>query len=104
MLIFAVVINSGDCLSKNTLTNNGGTLGPTGITFGQGQGPSVNGVSPRSTYTITTAFTLNSLNGTGTAYVKLIDFGLGDRSPIRPTRGRGQHFLRACAFSCFHLG
>jgi hypothetical protein len=57
------------------LTNNGGTLGATGITFAQNDGPSISGLSATSTYTISMAFTLNSLTGTGgTQYVKLIDF------------------------------
>ena len=58
-----------------TLTNNGGTLGGSGITFGLNQGPSISGLGALSAYTIDMGFTLDSLNGPrGNGYVKLIDF------------------------------
>lgn len=58
-----------------TLTNNGGTLGPTGITFGLNDGPTVSGLGALSAYTIDVGFTSDSLNGPrGNNYVKLIDF------------------------------
>jgi len=54
------------------ITNNGGALGATGITFGANQGPTVTGFD-LSVYTIVTSFDLTSVNG----FRKLIDFKNG---------------------------
>jgi hypothetical protein len=58
-----------------TLTNDGGTLTGSGITFGLNQGPIISGLGALSAYTIDMTFTLDALNGPrGNGYVKLIDF------------------------------
>jgi hypothetical protein len=52
------------------LTNNGGSLGATGITFGAGQGPSIAGFSNTSIYSIEVAFYLDNLS----SFRRLLDF------------------------------
>lgn len=53
-----------------SLTNNGGTLGATGITFGANQGPTLGGFSNFGVYTIQMAFSFDAANG----YRKILDF------------------------------
>jgi Concanavalin A-like lectin/glucanases superfamily/PEP-CTERM motif len=53
-----------------TLTNNGGTLGATGITFGANQGPTISGFSNPVAYTIELAFSFSNIGG----YRKILDF------------------------------
>lgn len=53
-----------------TLTNNGGVLGATGISFAANNGPTVTGLSALPNYTIDIGFTLDTVSG----YRKLIDF------------------------------
>lgn len=53
-----------------TLTNNGGTLGATGIAFAFNGGPTVSGIGALANYTIDIGFTLEAVSG----YRKLIDF------------------------------
>ena len=64
------------------LTNNGGVLGASGITFGINQGPTVSGLSALSAYTIDMSFSIDSLNGPrNNGYVKLIDFSNLSQDP-----------------------
>jgi hypothetical protein len=53
-----------------TLTNNGGTLGATGISFAANQGPTISGFSNPMAYSVEMAFSLINVNG----YRKLLDF------------------------------
>ena len=53
----------------------GGTVGPAGYTFAEGQGLSLTGALPASVYSLEMAFRLDAVNG----YRKLVDFrGLAD--------------------------
>ena len=62
--------------SGTVLTNNGGVLGDTGITFSANAGPTLAGLGALAAYTIDIGFTLDRLTGAGgTNFVKLIDFG-----------------------------
>ena len=54
------------------ITNNGATLGPSGLTFGANQGPTATGLDV-SVYTIVTSFDLDTVDG----YRKLVDFKVG---------------------------
>lgn len=53
-----------------TLTNNGGTLGATGITFAANQGPTISGFSSPSTYSVETAFRFDVTSG----YRRIMNF------------------------------
>ena len=53
-----------------TLTNNGGTLGANGITFGANQGPTISGFTSPSAYSVEVAFSFDNLSG----YRKILDF------------------------------
>ena len=53
-----------------TLSNNGATLGVSGLTFGANQGPTISGLGILSVYTLETQFSFDSVSG----YRKIADF------------------------------
>lgn len=59
-----------DSLGGADLTNNGGTLGANGISFGANQGPSLGGFSNASVYSVVIGFSFDALDG----YRKILDF------------------------------
>ena len=59
-----------DALGGPAITNNGGTLGGSGITFSNNQGPSLGGFSNTAVYSIAIEFSFDNLGG----YRKIIDF------------------------------
>lgn len=59
-----------DSLGGPDITNNGGTLGANGITFGINQGPSLGGFNNAESFSIVMGFSFNSLTG----YRKILDF------------------------------
>ena len=59
-----------DSLGGASLVNNGATLGGTGLTFSNNQGPTLNGFSNTGVYSIVMEFSFDSLGG----YQKIVDF------------------------------
>lgn len=59
-----------DDLGGPNMTNNGGTLGAAGITFGMNQGPSLSSALNPTTYSVEMHFQLDSFSG----WRKLLDF------------------------------
>lgn len=59
-----------DSLGGPSLVNNGATLGATGLTFSNNQGPTLNGFSNSGVYSIVVEFSFDSLGG----YQKIVDF------------------------------
>lgn len=59
-----------DSLGGADLTNNGGTLGATGISFGANRGPSLGGFLNASVYSIVIGFSFDQLDG----WRKILDF------------------------------
>jgi hypothetical protein len=59
-----------DALGGPDITNNGGTLGANGISFGLNQGPSLGGFANTSVYSVVMRFSFASLTG----YRKILDF------------------------------
>lgn len=71
-LIHAYEFNGNllDALGGPAAINNGATVGATGLTFGNGQGPSLSGVLPVSVYSVEFRFSLEFVDG----YRRLLDF------------------------------
>jgi PEP-CTERM motif len=59
--------SAGGALS---ISNNGGTLGATGITFAANQGPTISGFSSPTAYSVELAFSFDTVSG----YRKILDF------------------------------
>lgn len=59
-----------DSLGGPDITNNGGTLGATGITFAANAGPSLGGFSNTGVFSVVMGFSFNDLGG----YRKILDF------------------------------
>jgi hypothetical protein len=59
-----------DALGGPDITNNGGTLGPNGITFGVNQGPSLGGFNNAQNFSVVVGFSFSTLTG----YRKILDF------------------------------
>ncbi|WP_439546038.1 PEPxxWA-CTERM sorting domain-containing protein [Sandarakinorhabdus sp.] len=59
-----------DALGGPDITNNGGTLGPNGITFNNNQGPSLGGFNDTQQFSIIVGFSFDTLSG----YRKILDF------------------------------
>jgi hypothetical protein len=59
-----------DALGGPALTNNGGTLGPNGISFGLNQGPSLGGFNNTQNFSVIIGFSFDSLSG----FRKILDF------------------------------
>lgn len=59
-----------DSLGGADITNNGGTLGANGISFGANQGPSIGGFTFTDIYSVVVRFSFEELSG----YRKILDF------------------------------
>lgn len=59
-----------DAIGGPDITNNGGTLGASGISFGAGQGPSLGGFANTGLYSVEVAFRFDNTNG----YRRILDF------------------------------